>query len=346
MSVEVYTDLDVIPADIASALSTRSGHAFFQSIEWFRCLAKYGIDDGTPRVYVAQIEGSTQCALYCLAQRRKLRSLTNFYTIEYGPVMNGPNADIGLKAIVSHISAERPRWDTIDFRNLQAADLRALTESMGSSEFAMHTWDQYKNWFLDVADRSFEQYYGQLSSKLRNTVARKCRKAEREHDLRLTIYPAVGVSLDEAITHFQKTYAESWKESEPFAEFMPSLFRICDENGLARVGMAWLDGQPAATQLWITDGNRSFIFKLAYDEKFKDLSIGSILSRALFAHAIDTDHVTEVDYGVGDEPYKRDWMSGSRQLTGLMACNRRTLRGQFANLRQHLSSLKASAQQS
>lgn len=343
MTVDVYTGFDAVPDTVVNDLSVVAGVPFFKSIDWFRCLVRHGLTAGTPRLYVSHKNSAIICALYCLAQGRQLHSLSNFYTIEYGPVMNRAHAQTGLNEILRHISQERPRWTTLDIRNLQDADLQQLTSGFASTSFTLFAWAQTQNWYLDVAGRSFEQYYSSLASQLRNTLQRKSRKTEREHDLRLAIYPGEGLTLSEAISHYETIYAASWKEEEPFPGFMPALFRACDQNGTLRVGMAWVDGVPAATQIWINDFNngnrRAIIYKLAYDQNFSALSIGSMLSLKLFQNAIDIDQVNEIDYGVGDDAYKRSWMSDTRTLNGLVACNRQTLTGQLRSLREKLSSL-------
>jgi CelD/BcsL family acetyltransferase involved in cellulose biosynthesis len=44
-------------------------------------------------------------------------------------------------------------------------------------------------------------------------------------------------------------------------------------------------------------------------------------------HVIDVDRVREIDYLIGDEPYKQDWMSHRRERWGIVAYNPRTLKG-------------------
>ena len=51
------------------------------------------------------------------------------------------------------------------------------------------------------------------------------------------------------------------------------------------------------------------------------------MSREMFRHALDEDHAARIDYGVGSEAYKREWMSGVQQIFGARAYSKKTLRG-------------------
>jgi CelD/BcsL family acetyltransferase involved in cellulose biosynthesis len=100
--------------------------------------------------------------------------------------------------------------------------------------------------------------------------------------------------------------------------------------GALRLGIIYIDGEPAAAQLWIVHNGCALIYKLAYDERFADLSVGTILSAALFQHALDVDKVAVVDYLSGDDAYKKDWMSARRERWGILALNPRSLHGALA----------------
>ena len=56
----------------------------------------------------------------------------------------------------------------------------------------------------------------------------------------------------------------------------------------------------------------------------------------MFDEMLDKDDVREVDYGIGGEPYKLEWMGSRRQGVGLIAFNLRTLPGLFGAVR-HVS---------
>ncbi|MFN3452574.1 MAG: hypothetical protein ACK4ZE_10500, partial [Sphingorhabdus sp.] len=51
---------------------------------------------------------------------------------------------------------------------------------------------------------------------------------------------------------------------------------------------------------------------LAHRESAKPLSAGTTLSAALFERVIDVDRVDLVDFGTGNDPYKREWMEDMR----------------------------------
>jgi CelD/BcsL family acetyltransferase involved in cellulose biosynthesis len=100
-----------------------------------------------------------------------------------------------------------------------------------------------------------------------------------------------------------------------------------------RLGLIHVDGEPAAAQIWIVHHGSALLFKLAYDERFADLSVGTILTAVLMQHVLDIDKVELVDYLSGDDAYKHDWMSHRRERWGILAMNPRTPRGAMAIIR-------------
>jgi CelD/BcsL family acetyltransferase involved in cellulose biosynthesis len=82
--------------------------------------------------------------------------------------------------------------------------------------------------------------------------------------------------------------------------------------GRRRLAVAASEGKPVAAQLWTVENGVAWIHKLAHDEGAKRHSPGTLLSHALFCHVIDVDGVHEVDFGTGNDGYKRDWMEQVR----------------------------------
>jgi hypothetical protein len=205
----------------------------------------------------------------------------------------------------------------------------ALSDAFERAGFWIDSYFQYENWYSDTRGIDFAQYFAKRPSQLRNTIQRKERKLLRERTVDLKVYRHLEnpAELADAITQFIEVYNGSWKKPEPFPEFLPTLIRSTNASHQLRLGILKIDGVPAAAQIWIFEAKRMLIYKLAYSEKFRDISAGSILSTELFRTALDDDHAEELDYGVGSDAYKRDWMEKRRSFVGLIAFNPRTMTG-------------------
>ena len=190
-----------------------------------------------------------------------------------------------------------------------------MLEAFRAAGFVVQTFFCFGNWCLPVNGRTFAEYVESLPSVLRNTLSRKRRRLEKSGRASIQIFTA-GDGLEKAIEDYTKVYLASWKRPEPYPDFIPGLIRICAAAGVLRLGLVYVDGEPAAAQLWIVHNRSALIYKLAYDERFADLSVGTILTATLMQHAIDVDQVEEVDYLSGDDAYKKEWMSHRRGAMG------------------------------
>lgn len=340
MPVAVYESLDDLPQVVAETCSYPRQSDFFISLDWFRCLYDGALrGELTPRVYVLSDDADVpQAVLFCAQPNghRTLVSLNNYYSMAWGPVMLGTlTIRDALGRLADHILTERPRWHTVDWRLLpgeawvQANAATALRDAGCSVE----TYHQFDNWYLPVGGQSFDTYYAARPSRLRNTVKRKEKKLRADHAVEIRVHTADDEALGLAVDDWTAIYNSSWKNPEPYPDFIPTLCRTAARLGLLRLGVLHVDNEAAAAQLWINTPHKALIYKLAYREEFAKQSVGSILSRELFRIAIDEDRVAEIDYGVGSEAYKQEWMTDVRQLTGVHACNPRTLSGIGCSLR-------------
>jgi|APTNR8051073442_1049403.scaffolds.fasta_scaffold03595_8 hypothetical protein len=297
---------------------------------WFRLLARYSLlPKERAELWVAESEtGKADLAIVPVriaASGQSLSALSNFYTAYYEPWLLATDV-AGLTAIV-HEWATTHRYACLDFRPMDPHGFayRQLRHSMSAAGFISFPYFCFGNWFLPVLNRSFRDYAASLPGKIRNTIKRKHSRFEAAGG-RLDVVVG-GPQLHEAIAAYQQVYAASWKRPEPFPEFMPALMRACAAQGWLRLGVAWLKDQPVAAQCWILYGGRASIYKLAYDEQFSAYSAGTLLTAHLMERALDHEGVEEVDYLAGDDPYKRDWMSGRRERWGLIGYNSRTVAG-------------------
>lgn len=314
----------------------------FSSLPWFRLLFKTTCA-GSAQLRIFSVESdATGHVPYCVLtmcyqiatagwlRPRILTGLTNYYTSLFHPISSATDQDTQnhFNLLAQAIAADSPSWDMIDLHPMaiDAPLFDSIRVAFRHAGMATQSYFCFGNWYLNVRGRTYQEYFDCLPSKLRNTLTRKTRQLEGSHRLRIEILSELA-DVAKGIAAYEKIYRASWKNSESYPAFMPGLIQLCAENGWLRMGLAYVDNQPAAAQLWIVSNSKAEIYKLAYDEQFAALSIGSILTAHMMQHAIDIDRVQSVDYLTGDDAYKQDWMSHRRERWGIVAFNLRTLHG-------------------
>jgi hypothetical protein len=159
------------------------------------------------------------------------------------------------------------------------------------------------NHVLPVAGRSYADYLAGRPGALRTTLKRKAKKVAVEV---LTSFAG------EAWEAYERVYGDSWKPEEGDPGLLRRFAEAEGAAGRLRLGLARHEGAVVAAQFWTVEDSTAYIHKLAHLESAKPLSAGTTLSAALFEHVIDRDRVEWVDFGTGDDPYKRDWMEQVR----------------------------------
>jgi hypothetical protein len=349
--VVVYHDITELPITATAFLSAQHSGDLCLNQSWFELVLRYAPQAGSvPRIYVMfrrEVE-TVDCVLFTMmashgGRPRKLCSLTNFYTLTYAPIFGSGRSDIlpALETLARFISAERPAWDIIELSYMieELATTRQLAQAFSRAGMCVDTYKQYDNWYLPTKNVTAEQYFSSRPSQVRNTITRKTKKARKAHSLDFRLYQSPE-TLSQALPDYEAIYARSWKKPERHPRFIPQLIRLSAQQGTLRLGIMYVDGSPAAAQIWLITGDRATIYKLAYDEKYMDLSIGSILTKTMFDHVLENEAVVEVDYGIGSEPYKLDWMSDRRHIVGLICFNPRTTIGMFSVALHYAGRLK------
>lgn len=339
--VRTYSLLEELPPIYLELFAEAGRESFYCSLHWFRNLIGttsrpgdelrlYGLEEdagsGAGRalaLLVARAEAGRTLGL----KTRHLSGFSNMYSTFYGPVWRPAEIDPQdvARAFAEAMSAERPRWDVIRFDTLDS-ELpfhAAFARALGAAGMVVQTYFHFGNSYEDTSAASLEDFLSRRPSVLRNTLKRKGRKLETSGRSRYELFTGES-DLAKGIEAYDKVYAASWKQPEPFPAFTPGLILASAEAGALRLGVIYVDDEPAAAQVWIVAGGRATIFKLAYDEKFKRLSAGSVLTERLMRHVVEVDRVREVDFGRGDDPYKSQWLAERRERWGIAAFNRRT----------------------
>jgi hypothetical protein len=115
------------------------------------------------------------------------------------------------------------------------------------------------NWRIRVKGKSFEDYWAERPSKLRNTARRRAKTA----GLRIEILERFD---EKAWADYQSVYAASWKPAEGSPELMRRFVQAEAAAGTLRLGLAYMGDEAVAAQLWTVEHGVATIHKLAYRE--------------------------------------------------------------------------------
>lgn len=276
-----------------------AGHGPFARAEWFTLL-----ENGGAKPFVAlACDGDDAVALPLARNGSGLEILTNWYAFTWTELAT---AETARPALLERLASDLAgRASRVTLSKLPDED---GTAARLESAFRKAGWWVLRercdsNHVLPVAGRNFEEYLAGRPGQLRTTLKRKAKKVDVEI---LNAFDA------EAWTDYQAIYAESWKPQEGDPDLLRRFAEAEGAAGRLRLALARHEGQLVAAQMWTVENGTAYIHKLAHLESAKPLSPGTTLTAALFEQAIDRDRVEWVDFGTGNDPYKRDWMEQVR----------------------------------
>ncbi len=309
--IHYHANLKEVQSDaaLAALLDAPAQNAPFNRLAWWQGLADHcGL---LPLLAVAK-NGADMAVLPLATADGHLCALANYYTFRYRPIVS-ENAD--APALLTTLARDlRRNHNHITLTHLPDED---STHTLTAAVFRDAGWlvDLQKcddNHILHVNGRNFTTYLAARPGQLRTTLKRKA------HKVAVTLFDHFDAS---AWADYEHVYANSWKPEEGSPAFLRSFAEQEGAAGRLRMAIAHFEGQAVAAQFWTVEGGTAFIHKLAHTEASKPLSPGTALSAALFERVIDRDHVHTVDFGTGNDGYKRDWMEQQRHRYRLTAWN-------------------------
>jgi CelD/BcsL family acetyltransferase involved in cellulose biosynthesis len=338
--IEVFDQPDALPLDAQKLMSHAEQRNVELGMAWYRNLVSTVYPNCTElRFYVLRHGQQVVAVLPLRAEKARrgwqLHSLSNYYTALYEPALTPGLKPKEFAPLLTAVRLDFPGAGSIQFAPMDPAShgYQTLLTALRLKAWVPFEFFAFGNWYLTGQDK-WTDYLASRNSTLRSTLKRMTKKFANDGGTLQIVNKAAD--LQSAIAAYEQVYAASWKKPEPYKTFTPGLLQACASQGWLRLGLAWLNGKPIAAQLWIVAHGRAEIYKVAYDESFKSYSPGTLLTAMLMEHVIEHDRVHEVDYLIGDDPYKKTWMSHRRERWGVVAYNPKSLRGLAGLVREML----------
>lgn len=319
----------------------------FERPEWYHRLARMHF--GNRRAFLASgaVEGTTATLPLVAGRSETAEALANWYSFAVRPLVAPKDADTDTanRALDALFAALRTRLARVTLTPVPEWDgtLERLTRAARAAGWRVRTAITSQHHWLDLSDARaeadpFAHYWASRPGKLRSTVQRKGKKGA----VTLAVQTAV---TDDAWQAYETVYANSWKPAEGNPALLANFARSESAAARARLGIAWIDNAPVAAQFWTVEGGTAYIHKLAHIHGVEAQSPGTLLSHALFQHVIATDGVSRVDFGTGDDAYKRDWMNRCDPLWRVDFYNPARPGAWFAMARSTLAAARTRMQQ-
>jgi Acetyltransferase (GNAT) domain len=340
---ELFDDFESARAAALTSLDRENQPGLFDRMTWFESLWQYCPPGGAPLIARARAENCDAWLFLARTGAQTAVSLSNWYTLSFRPVFSGnPSEETQKNQLIALARRLGLGLSTIKLTPVPENDgtTDLIVESFQKAGWIVNKSPRFGNWTtkIDTAvDTSidsvnFPQFWADRPGEVRSTYSRKLKKFGVTTD----VYTEFN---ETAWEEYERIYASSWKGNEGSPEFLTAMAKREGEAGTLRLGIARLDGEAIAAQLWTIENGHAIIHKLAYREDLSEMSAGTILSHDMFERAIDTDKVTLIDYGTGDDRYKQSWMQDRQQLFTITMFNSKRFAGLIGAAKYRIKAL-------
>jgi hypothetical protein len=331
LRAEFFKLTDKLPAEVIEVLRKHESQGFEQGLDWYINIdSTVFASEKSLWIAVCYKEAHVLSVFpFHLTEDNTIWTLDapcNFYSPLFVPYFHNDFDCGGFAFLLSEITSRICRFSRVVIFPLdpESKEFKVINSGLSAAFYGPFSFFCFGNWFLPVAS-DWRTYLSQRDGHLRSTLKRKAKDFSAcggEFEL-----IAGEDRIEYALQAYLAVYRTSWKVPEPYPLFIPGLVKMLARKGWLRLGVATLNGKPIAVQLWVVAYGKASIFKLAYDKAYKRYSVGTLLSAFLMEQVIDKDKVREVDYLIGDDPYKAFWMTHRRERWGIVAYNLRSLGG-------------------
>ncbi len=338
---DVYPSLAGLPETFLREFQHLEKENFFYSLSWFRNLEATTLEQaGGLRIYrIGRISSGTQAILVTKTPASQngsifdkdhlrgntLSGFSNFQTCQFSPLLKCPSGEepIVMEKLALALCQEEPHWDILDFNALdsKANWLEGFIQGFQKGNMFVVPYSHFGNWYEKTSGWSFQDYVNSRSPSIKKTFknyARKGRKLEKLGEVRFKIFSEFE-EIEQGIQDYESICKNSWKEPDFYPNFTSGFFQSGSSHGVLRMGILYLKDKPIAAEVGLLTQTGVTMVKTAYDNQWKDYSVGALVMMRMIEYLLDVELVEEIDFGRDDNVYKKLWVSQRRERMGIVA---------------------------
>ena len=220
MEFVCYNHWNQLP-DSADALFTQTEKdSMFFTRPWFENLTDTALKDGESILLACVINAGDVLAILPVLKSddHHWQALKHLYSSLYTLLIAENNQQEILECLVQGLNQSPLQSLRLEPIAEDDANMQSLQRVMISAGFYADRYYRFYNWFHRVQEPSFEAYMSARPAKVRNTIARKQRKLEREHGYEIRLF--MGDDVEPAMADYNTVYKASWKANELFADIL------------------------------------------------------------------------------------------------------------------------------
>ncbi|MBC8518793.1 MAG: GNAT family N-acetyltransferase [Gammaproteobacteria bacterium] len=331
MKFKCYSKWSQLPAGVDSLFDHSGDESMFLTREWFEALDTIALEDGQSLLLTSVVDEESVLALLPLiGEGEYWQSVSHRYTAIYSLLLAAERQPEVLACLAEGLSQHSIHSLQLSPVAEDDHNILGLQQALATFGYEPQKYFFFYNWIHRTQQHSFDAYMAGRPAQLRNTITRKQRKLEREHECKIRMFK--GDEVQQGLIDYHSAYSASWKANEQYVALLDAVAINLSVPDWTRIAVLYIDGKAAAAQLWFVVHGQASIFRLAYDEEWKRYSPGSILTAYLMQYVIEIDKVEEIDFLTGNEAYKRDWMSLRRERWRLLFIKQNRSQGDSSTL--------------
>lgn len=315
----------------ADPLLATAGQDLWGSRLWYDTVLRHALPPGS-RAWLAFVGPTGTMAVPLLDASGRLGSLTTPYTLTWRPLIAAWAGPEAVEAAAAQLGEVLRRKPPVLLRAIRAEDpwLDALCTGLRRAGLMAQRFDHFGNCFETLpAGISWDDYEASREQPLLSVLRRKRESWAAGTRFEQVQWP--GAALEAGIAAYEAVRARSWNPREPAPGFTVALMRAAAAAGILRLGVLHTrqGGRPLAAQCWILSGGQARAISLVHDEAERHLSPGTGLT-ARMVESLIREGVNAIDFGRGDDAYKRLWARERWQRVGLLVADPRNAAGIMA----------------
>jgi CelD/BcsL family acetyltransferase involved in cellulose biosynthesis len=247
---------------------------------------------------------------------RKIECLTN-PAADYHTFLLTEKKTECLRMILDYAKKETPDWDLFELSEVPQNSETATVLASLEPKLAFKHRVQNRCPYTTLPTR-FEDYFLALGHNLRRNLRKSENRAKKQYKVNFRLSSSKD-EIKKDMEAFFDLHQKRWQSKSEAGAFADQKFRDFHleiatrfaKRGWLALNLVTLNDVPASAGYAFVYGKKLYSYLSGFNPDFSEYRLGSLRLMYLIKHCI-MNGLTEYDFMRGDEPYKEQWATSTR----------------------------------